>query len=109
MAKQAKDQGAEIVVFPEDNSVNLIDDLPWNKQNIIKLSEYYSQTKSFIANLAKEYSMIVIGGTIAKNDNGKISNTVLIGLPDGQIIENDKIYLIPEERSIGYNKFGKIF
>lgn len=107
MAKQAKDQGAEIVVFPEDNSVNLIDDLPWNKQNIIKLSEYYSQTKSFIANLAKEYSMIVIGGTIAKNDNGKISNTVLIGLPDGQIIENDKIYLIPEERSIGYNKFGK--
>lgn len=78
MAKQAKDQGAEIVVFPEDNSVNLIDDLPWNKQNIVKLSEYYSQTKSFIANLAKEYSMIVIGGTIAKNDNGKISNTVLI-------------------------------
>ncbi|AJJ47835.1 carbon-nitrogen hydrolase [Francisella tularensis subsp. novicida] len=107
LAKQAKDQGAEIIVFPEDNSVNLIDDLPWNKQSIIKLSEYYSQTKSFIANLAKEYSMIVIGGTIAKNDNGKISNTVLIGLPDGQIIENDKIYLTPEERSIGYNKFGK--
>ncbi|MDE4972362.1 nitrilase-related carbon-nitrogen hydrolase, partial [Francisella tularensis] len=75
--KKAKDQGADIVVFPEDYSVNLIDDLPCNKQYIIKLSEYYSQTNSFIANLAKDYSMIVIGGTIAKNDNGKISNTVL--------------------------------
>nr|WP_231865168.1 nitrilase-related carbon-nitrogen hydrolase [Francisella hispaniensis] len=107
LAKQAKDQDAEIIVFPEDNSVNLIDDLPWNKQSIIKLSEYYSQTKNLVVNLAKEYKMIVIGGTIAKNDNGKISNTILVGLPNGQLIENNKIYLTPEERNVGYTKFGK--
>lgn len=107
LVKQAKDQDAEIIVFPEDNSVNLIDDLPWNKQSIIKLSEYYSQTKNLVVNLAKEYKMIVIGGTIAKNDNGKISNSILVGLPNGQLIENDKIYLTPEERNVGYNKFGK--
>ncbi|MBK2266550.1 nitrilase-related carbon-nitrogen hydrolase [Francisella philomiragia] len=107
LTKQAKDQGAEIVVFPEDNTVNLIDDLPWNKQSIIKLSEYYSQTRNLIANLAKKYQIIVIGGTIAKNNKDKISNTVLVGLPNGQVIENDKIYLTPEERNVGYNKFGK--
>ncbi|MEY8701938.1 nitrilase-related carbon-nitrogen hydrolase [Francisella philomiragia] len=107
LTKQAKDQDAEIVVFPEDNTVNLIDDLPWNKQSIIKLSEYYSQTKNLIANLAKKYQIIVIGGTIAKNNKDKISNTALVGLPNGQVIENDKIYLTPEERNVGYNKFGK--
>ena len=57
--------------------------------------------------MAKEYNMIIIGGTIAKNDNGKISNTVLVGLPNGQVIENDKVYLTPEEMNVGYTKFGK--
>lgn len=66
-----------------------------NKQSIIKLSKYYNQIKSLIVKLVNEYNMIIIGGTITKNDNCKISNTVLVGLPNGQVIENDKIYLTP--------------
>lgn len=107
LTKQAKGKGAEVVVFPEDDSVNLINDLPWNKQSIIKLSKYYTKTKDLISQLSKKYKIILISGTIAKDDNGKISNTVIIGLPNGQIIENDKIYLTPEERNVGYTKYGK--
>ncbi|QIW10126.1 nitrilase-related carbon-nitrogen hydrolase [Francisella sp. LA112445] len=107
LSKQAKAKGAEIVVFPEDNSVNLINDLPWNKQSIVKLSSYYSKTKKLISQLAKKLNIVLIAGTIAKNDNGKISNTVIVGLPNGEIVENDKIYLTPEERNVGYTKFGK--
>ena len=107
LTKQAKGKGAEVVVFPEDDSVNLINDSPWNKQSIIKLSKYYTKTKDLISQLSKKYKIILISGTIAKDDNGKISNTVIIGLPNGQIIENDKIYLTPEERNVGYTKYGK--
>ncbi|MED7818874.1 MULTISPECIES: nitrilase-related carbon-nitrogen hydrolase [unclassified Francisella] len=107
MTKEAKNQGAEIVVFPEDDSVNLINDLPWNKQSIVELSSYYSKTKNLISKLSKKFNIVLVGGTIAKDDNGKISNTVIIGLPNGQIIENDKVYLTPEERNVGYTKFGK--
>lgn len=107
MTKEAKNQGAEIVVFPEDDSVNLINDLPWNKQSIVELSSYYSKTKNLISKLSKKFNIVLVGGTIAKDNNGKISNTVIIGLPNGQIIENDKVYLTPEERNVGYTKFGK--
>ncbi|ASG68050.1 carbon-nitrogen hydrolase [Francisella halioticida] len=106
LTKEAKGNSAEVVVFPEDDSVNLINNLPWNKQSIVKLSNYYSKTRNLVSRLAKKFNIILIGGTIAKNNNGKISNTVIIGLPNGQLIENDKIYLTPEERNVGYTKYG---
>lgn len=102
MTQQAKKQGAEIIVFPEDNAINIVEDMPWNKQAILKIGKNYQKIKDFISCLAKKTNMIIVGGTTVKIIDGNITNTIIIGLPNGKIIEDNKTYLTPEEKNFDY-------
>lgn len=102
MTLDAKSKGAEIIVFPEDNAVNLVEDMDWNKQTILELGKYYDKIKDFISQLAKANNMIIVGGTTVRVIDDNITNTILIGLPDGKVIQEEKTYLTPEEKNFGY-------
>ena len=104
--KQAKINKADIIVFPEDNVLNLVFDKPWNKEALIELSEFYGDYKDYISKLAKQNNMIIVGGTTTRVVNNKIYNTLIVGLPNGKTIEHDKIYLTPSEKKVGYNGEG---
>ena len=102
----AKSKKSEIVVFPEDNIQNIIFDKPWNKEAFIELDGYYNDYKTYISKLAKANNIIIVGGTTIRIVDDKIFNTLIVGLPDGRVIEHDKIYLTPGEKKAGYDGEG---
>ena len=50
--EQAKSEHSDIVLFPEDNMLNIIFDSPWKKESILQLSQYYNKYKSYISELS---------------------------------------------------------
>ncbi|AXA34365.1 nitrilase-related carbon-nitrogen hydrolase [Francisella adeliensis] len=104
--EDAKKQNADIVVFPEDNTLNLIYDLPWKKSSLLNLAKFYDAYKAYLLNLAKQEKITIVGGTIVRVIDEKIYNTLIVALPNGEIIEHDKIYLTPVELAFGYNGKG---
>lgn len=103
---EAKAKHADIVVFPEGNLLNVIYDSPWNMDSLIELSKYYDDYKRYISSLANEDKITIIAGSTARVDGEKIHNTLIVGLPNGEVIEHDKVYLTPEELSVGYSTEG---
>ncbi|AEE26760.1 nitrilase-related carbon-nitrogen hydrolase [Francisella hispaniensis] len=83
---KAKDQGANIIVFPEDNMLNLIYNDPWSKDSLIKLSNSYDQIKSFISGLSRKLDVYMVAGSTVKQKDQKLYNTALVGLPSGYVI-----------------------
>ncbi|RUS69668.1 hypothetical protein EGW08_022573, partial [Elysia chlorotica] len=103
---EAKSQGADIVLFPEDDMLNIIYDKPWSKESLFELANSYNSFKKFVGTLSKQLNIIIIAGSTTQIKDGKLYNTALIGLPSGQVIEQDKIYLTPGERKVGYDGSG---
>ncbi|MDC0535994.1 carbon-nitrogen hydrolase, partial [Francisellaceae bacterium] len=106
LAKQAKSEGADIIVFPEDNSLNMINDSDFTLNDLKSLSKHVKPFSAHISQLSKELNVILVGGTIPYIREDKLYNTAIIGLPDGKVIYHDKIYLTPWEVKIGYNGSG---
>ncbi|WP_071393175.1 carbon-nitrogen family hydrolase [Bacillus tuaregi] len=86
--KAAKNQ-ADVVVLPE----------MWNtgyalKQLDILADPNGERTKTLFSNLAKEYRVNIVGGSVSTKRQGKFYNTMYIADRDGQIIsEYDKAHL----------------
>ncbi|TDT73340.1 putative amidohydrolase [Allofrancisella inopinata] len=105
-ATKAKKQGANIIVFPEDDMLNLIYNEPWSKDSLVKLSKFYVQIKDFVSDLSRKLDVYIVAGSTVKQKDQKLYNTALVGLPSGYVIEQDKIYLTPSERKVGYTGSG---
>lgn len=106
-ATDAKAQGANIIVFPEDDMLNLVHDKPWKKDSLLELANHYNDLKTFISSLSRKLDVYIVGGTTAQvKEDDKLYNTALIGLPSGYVIEHDKIYLTPDEVKVGYDGSG---
>lgn len=105
-AVEAKSQGADIILFPEDDMLNTIYDKPWSKESLVELASSYKDFKKFVGLLSKQLNMTIVAGSTTQIKDGKLYNTALIGLPDGKVIEQDKIYLTPGERKVGYDGSG---
>ncbi len=106
LSKGAKSQGAEIILFPEDNTLNMINDSEFKLEDLKSISKYAKPYAKFIGELSKKLDVILVGGTIPYIREGKLYNTAIIGLPDGKVIYHDKIYLTPWEVEIGYDGSG---
>ena len=102
----AKEQGAEIVLFPEDVWLNIIYDKPWQKGSFDELTNDYQTLKQFVGDLSKKLNIIIIAGSTARIKEAKLYNSTLVGLANGEVIEHDKIYLTPGERYVGYDGSG---
>ncbi|KRM73839.1 carbon-nitrogen family hydrolase [Secundilactobacillus collinoides] len=87
--KQAADQKADMVIFPE----------MWNTgYDLIRLADIADangdQTKHVLAALARKYNIMVHGGSVSTKRDGKFYNSTYIFDKDGTEIANyDKVHL----------------
>lgn len=99
---QAKKQGAELILFPEFLTAELLtlDKTPKNSkaemdaffhEYAVKYTDYL---KKFFTDLAKKYQMCIAAGTcfVYKPEEDKYRNTAQVYLPDGAYFEQYKIH-----------------
>lgn len=79
--KEAARQGATIVVFPE----------MWNTgyalSQLETLADFNGETtKALLSQLAHQYQINIVGGSVATQENGKFFNTTYIVDQDGELV-----------------------
>lgn len=81
MIREASDKGAKLVVLPE------MWDCPYSPQYFKEYGEEEKgETFNFMASMAKEFNIYLVGGSIPEIDKGKIYNTCFFFDPDGKMI-----------------------
>ena len=97
-----EDYGAEIVVFPEFFSVQLLSALGpmGSREGIRKLAEFKDQFIELMSSLAREQGIYLVAGShpIAQED-GALHNVALIFRPDGTHAAQPKLHITPSERT----------
>lgn len=103
--KDAKDQGAELVLFPELIAHCLIDftsSIPQPKQQLRIASEFTPLYRNWLRTQAKEKNLAILGGTTPRLSDAGLVNSALFALEDGQEFVQDKIFLTPTEKEWGW-------
>lgn len=103
--QEAHINGAQIVVFPELITTELVD---WKQIDEIKQLESIAKdfTPTYIKWLkdqSKKLQISILGGTTPRLVDRKIFNTAILALPDGKVILQDKIFLTPDEKNWDWN------
>lgn len=113
LVAEAALQGAQLVLLPEYWPI-----MGWQESDKVTIAESLGDgpIQSFMAALAKEHNIYLIGGTmpLISPEAGKVLNATLVYGPDGQCISHyDKIHLFSftkgdesydEARTISYGK-----
>lgn len=93
----------DVVVLPE----------MWTTAYTLPELNDYSDVKcepsaAFLKNLAKQYKVNIIGGSVANKKDGKFYNTAFVVNRDGQLVHQyDKIHLVPMLNEDRYLEGGK--
>ena len=107
---KAKNEAAEVVVFPELASTGLLATITdhevtgktVSRDYWDKLSSFAGEIEAFNADLAKRYQLTVLGGSHNRlADDGTLRNTAFLATADGRSIRQDKIHLTPPEHGMG--------
>lgn len=97
-----EDYGAEIVLFPEFLSVQLLSALRpmGSREGIRKLSEYTEQFVELMSAIAREQGIYLIAGShpVAQED-GSLQNVAMIFRPDGTHLSQPKLHITPSEKT----------
>lgn len=98
--KEAHDNGAQVVVFPELITTELVD---WDKNTDAEQLQAIALnfTPLYIEWLkvqAQSYKISVLGGTSPRAVDGQIFNTAILALADGTTVLQDKVFLTPDEK-----------
>ncbi|MCB1229844.1 MAG: bifunctional GNAT family N-acetyltransferase/carbon-nitrogen hydrolase family protein [Verrucomicrobiae bacterium] len=95
-----EDYGAEIVVFPEFLSVQLLSALEpmGSREGIRKLAEYTPQFMELMSSLAREQGLYLVAGShpVAQED-GTLHNVSMVFRPDGSHAAQPKLHITPSE------------
>lgn len=98
--KISKKNGSELIVLPELITTELVN---WSEPEIPQL-EYIARNitpkyKAWLKLKALENNISILGGTTPQYKGKKIFNTALLALSDGRLLEQDKIFLTPDEKN----------
>ena len=96
----AADYGANYVLLPELFTVQLLSQLDAlsPQEGMKKLSRYTPRLKKLLAELAKRYGVVIIGGSHPVWKGERLLNICHVCLPDGSIVEQPKLHVTPNER-----------
>ncbi len=96
----AADYGCDFVLLPELFSLQLLSHLNVlsPQEGMKRLSAYTPKLKKLLSDDAKKYGLTIIGGSHPILENGKLYNVSHVCLPDGQVIEQPKLHITPNER-----------
>ena len=98
--QEAKNNGAQLVVFPELVTTELID---WSNENYVQqlrdvAANFTPRYIHWLQTKARELQISILGGTTPRVVNGQIYNTAVVALPDGTSFLQDKLFLTPDEK-----------
>ncbi len=96
----AADYDSDFVLLPELFTVQLLSqtDTLSPIEGIRKLAEYAPRVKKLLSKLAVKYDITLIGGSHPAYRGDKIFNVCYVCMPNGTVIEQDKIHITPNER-----------
>jgi deaminated glutathione amidase len=101
----AKSKNAHLVVFPELIALDLLQStspLSESEQLRQMAKSFTPKFFAFVAALAKELDIAILAGSSPRDVNGRIFNTSFLAFNNGTSVEQDKIYLTPDEKDWGW-------
>jgi predicted amidohydrolase/GNAT superfamily N-acetyltransferase len=96
----AADYRADFVLFPELFTVQLLSALEAKspQEGMKKLADYTSKLVNLLQSLAMKYGVTIIGGSHPVRTGKELLNISYVCLPSGQIVEQPKLHITPNER-----------
>ncbi|MDF2686451.1 MAG: Nitrilase/cyanide hydratase and apolipoprotein N-acyltransferase [Clostridia bacterium] len=90
---EASEKKVQIIVFPEGCITGYWFWRNLSQQELLNLAEpaFSGSSSIFLMNLAQKYN-ITIGAGMLENDNGKMYNTYIIAMPNGEFKKHRKIH-----------------
>jgi predicted amidohydrolase len=99
LVEQASHDRPEFLIFPELLTLELISSFEKaeSPEKYFRLASYTKAYLDLFTQLAKENSFYIVGGSHLRESNGKLYNTSHLFTPDGQVMEQRKCHLFPDE------------
>ncbi|GAB4239506.1 MAG: bifunctional GNAT family N-acetyltransferase/carbon-nitrogen hydrolase family protein [Candidatus Methylacidiphilales bacterium] len=96
----AADYGSDFVLLPELFTVQLLSQTAAlsPQEGMQKLADFTPRVVKLLARLAKQYDLVLIGGSHPVRRGDRLLNISFTCLPDGQVIEQPKLHVTPNER-----------
>lgn len=96
----AADYRADFVLFPELFTVQLLSALEAKspQEGMKKLADYTPKLVNLLQTLAMKYGITIIGGSHPVRTGKELLNISYVCLPSGQIVEQPKLHITPNER-----------
>jgi predicted amidohydrolase len=101
---EAAERGVELIVFPECCITGYLFMRQLSKEQLEDLAEpvFAGPSSQALMALAKEHNMTIGAGLVEAADDGKMYNTYVVAMPDGQFQRHRKIHcFISEHLSCG--------
>jgi len=101
LVSQAVDAGADLVVFPELTSLELLFLAPEMAEEDVPrlLAERWGELPD-VGALAQHHGITIVGGSDLKTTPRGIQNVCRVGLPDGSLLESSKVNLTTYEKEV---------
>ena len=101
---EAHKNGAQLIVFPELITLELIDWTHDEKPQLQKIAAEFSPAYiEWLKGKAQELQVSILGGTTPKLRGQNLVNVAVLAFPDGRVFEQEKIYLTPDEKDWGWS------
>lgn len=107
----AAEEGSRVVLLPELATTSLLatrddrEDLRVADLDAVyreHFPRYTDEVMSLYRDLARSHGVVVVGGShLRATGDGGVRNTSFIALPDGQVVQQDKLHLTPAEQQMG--------
>lgn len=96
----AFDYRSDFVLFPELFTMQLLSamEVLTPQEGIRRLAGYYGQFDALMRSLAKKYGLTIVAGSTPKMVGEKIFNVAGVYLGDGNVVEQPKLHVTPNER-----------
>ncbi|MEZ5278033.1 MAG: bifunctional GNAT family N-acetyltransferase/carbon-nitrogen hydrolase family protein [Opitutaceae bacterium] len=96
----ASDYQADYVLLPELLSVQLLSatEAKTPQEGMERLSEYTPRYVKLLTGLAKKYKLTIIGGSHPSHVGTSLLNVCYVCMPNGEVVEQPKIHITPNER-----------
>lgn len=96
----AADYRTDLVLFPELFSVQLLSAVEAKspQEGMKRLADYTPKLVTLLQGLAMKYGLTIIGGSHPVRTRRELLNVSYVCLPSGQIVEQPKLHITPNER-----------
>jgi predicted amidohydrolase/ribosomal protein S18 acetylase RimI-like enzyme len=96
----AQDYGSDFVLLPELFTVQLLSatDTLTPQEGMRRLSEFTPKVVNLLRDLARKYGLTIIGGSHPLRMKDGLQNVCHVCLPDGQVVDQPKLHITPNER-----------